>query len=399
MDFSLSEEQRAIHSAAESVFGPRSAASVGHQAPPGSAESFDSEAWADMARADLLGIAVGEEFGGSGLGLLEVCALLWAQGRHLIRVPAGPALAVAAPAIERFGSGALRESVLARVVTGDCVLSTALIEAGAHDPADVGVSARPGPAGTWLVTGEKICVPYAGLAERILTPVRIPDSGIAVAAIDPGSAGVRLTPQQATHGEPVYQVGFDDAVIDEGDLLGRGAEERAEAFSWVLQRSTVTVCALQLGVAEQILAMTTSHVRERRQFGRPLGAFQGVALRLADAYLAVECIRNSMWQAAWALSDGRDAAQAVRLAKYWAAESGQRLAVIGQHLHGGIGVDTEYPLHRYTLWAKSQELSLGSAHPMLDQIGRHLADAGTAAVGPPPGDPYRPSGVEPAEMS
>lgn len=379
MDFSLNEQQHAIRSVAADIFRPSSAASAGYRAPHGDDDGFDHRAWARMAKGNLLGVCVSEPFGGSGFSILELCPILEEQGKHLIRIPAATSL-VAAHAIDEFGPRSLRESLLARVVAGDCILSTALVEAGAHDPCDIGTSAEIRTGGGWVMRGEKICVPYADLAERILTPVRMPDSKIAVVAVDPSWTGVEVAPQRATHGEPMHHLRLDNVMIGDDDIVGTTAEHREQAFQWVLERSTVAMCAVQLGVVEQILSLITAHTSQRRQFGQPLGAFQGVALRVADAYLAVECLRDSVQRAAWRLSAGRDAAQAVRLAKYWAAESGHMLATTGQHLHGGIGMDTEYPLHRYTLWSKYHELILGSAHVMLAAVGRHLAGLTTADI-------------------
>jgi alkylation response protein AidB-like acyl-CoA dehydrogenase len=135
----------------------------------------------------------------------------------------------------------------------------------------------------------------------------------------------------------------------------------------------VALCALGVGVAERALELTAAYTSERKQFDKPLGSFQAVQQRAADAYVDVEAMRVTMWQAAWRISEGLEAEREVRIAKFWAAEGGQRVVSSAQHLHGGMGADIDYPLHRYTLWSKWIELAFGGATPTLARMGEVLA--------------------------
>jgi alkylation response protein AidB-like acyl-CoA dehydrogenase len=141
-----------------------------------------------------------------------------------------------------------------------------------------------------------------------------------------------------------------------------------------VERAVVACCAVQLGVSERALAMTAEYAAGRIQFERPIGSFQAVHQRAADAYIALQGMRLTCWDAAWRLAVEEPAADAVAVAKYWAAEGGQLVGYAAQHLHGGIGIDVDYPLHRYYLWAKQIELTLGSAPLQLEQLGTRLAD-------------------------
>jgi alkylation response protein AidB-like acyl-CoA dehydrogenase len=126
-------------------------------------------------------------------------------------------------------------------------------------------------------------------------------------------------------------------------------------------------------VCEEALRLTAEYTKTREQFGVPLASFQAVGHRVADAYVDTEAIRLTAWQAAWRIAAGLPAAAAVAVAKFWAAEAGQRVVHAAQHLHGGIGVDRDYPLHRYFLYAKQIELTLGGATHQLRALGRMLA--------------------------
>jgi alkylation response protein AidB-like acyl-CoA dehydrogenase len=126
-------------------------------------------------------------------------------------------------------------------------------------------------------------------------------------------------------------------------------------------------------VCEQALALTARYVSEREQFGSKLGTFQAVAQRIADAYIDTEAIRLTAMQATWRLAEGLSAANELAVAKFWAADGAQRVVHAAQHLHGGIGVDTDYPVHRYFRWAKQLELTLGGATQSLLRLGANLA--------------------------
>ena len=156
-------------------------------------------------------------------------------------------------------------------------------------------------------------------------------------------------------------------MVSETDRLPDGSIESLHT------RALVGLCAIQLGVAERALRMAAAYTTEREQFGRPIGSFQAVQQRLADAFIDVEAIRWTTWHAAWLIAHDRPADRAARIAKFWAAEAGARVAASAQHVHGGIGIDTTYPLHRYFLWAKHNELALGSATAQLARLGNAYA--------------------------
>jgi alkylation response protein AidB-like acyl-CoA dehydrogenase len=166
----------------------------------------------------------------------------------------------------------------------------------------------------------------------------------------------------------------DDRVLG-GRVLGGGPAAGAQITDWLVSRGTVGLCALQLGVLERALELTAEYARSRVQFGRPIGSFQAVAQRLADGYIDVEAVRLTMWQAAWRLSAGLPADTAVATAKFWAADAGHRVAHTAVHVHGGVGIDTAYPLHRYFSAAKHNEFVLGGATAQLRRIGAALARA------------------------
>jgi alkylation response protein AidB-like acyl-CoA dehydrogenase len=211
-------------------------------------------------------------------------------------------------------------------------------------------------------------VPAADRARVILVPARTSD-GIAVFAVDPRAAGVSLEPQVATHREPQWRVQLAGAPA-EGVL---GAPGQGEAIvAWIAERAALALAAIQIGVAEEAMQRTARYVTERKQFGKAIATFQGVALRAADAWIDVEALRGVVMQAAWRVAAGRPASAAIATAKWWAATAGSRVVHTAQHLHGGIGSDVEYPIHRFFLWSKQNELLLGGARQQAARLGAHL---------------------------
>jgi alkylation response protein AidB-like acyl-CoA dehydrogenase len=148
----------------------------------------------------------------------------------------------------------------------------------------------------------------------------------------------------------------------------------ADVVSWIKTLDVLGRTAFQLGVLERGLQLTAEYAREREQFDRPIGSFQAVGQRLADAYIDVKGLRLTLTQAAWRLSEDLPADTEVATAAFWAADAGHRVAHTIVHIHGGVGIDTDHPVHRYFLAAKQTEFTLGGATGQLLKIGRELAD-------------------------
>src|SRR5262249_41244247 len=209
-------------------------------------------------------------------------------------------------------------------------------------------------------------------AARGLVPAGPADAAGAVFLVDPGAAGVTLERNESTAGEPLSTVRLAGVRAAADDVLG-DARAGTEIVTWIVRRVTAGLCAVQAGVCAEALRLTAAHVSEREQFSQKLATFQAVAQRAADAYVDTEAITLTARQAAWRLGAGLDADDALGPAKFWAAEGGFRVAHAAQHLHGGIGVDTEYPLFRYFRWTRQIELTLGGAALHLVQLGGRIA--------------------------
>lgn len=372
MDFTLTDEQRELRELASRIFSD-AATDERLRELTASGTPYDAALWRTLADAGLLGLALSTEAGGLGFGLLELGMVLEEQGRTLALVPLTATVALAAAAIDRHGHPAQKSKWLPRVIAGEAILTAAIEEVGGVDPMQPATRAETDGNG-WRLTGAKIAVPYGLEAEAILVTAATA-SGSALFLVDPRGAGVRLEAQQSTSGEPQALLTLDRAALPGDARLGE-AEDGAGVVADVVARGQVALAQRQVGVAAEALRRTAEYSSGRVQFGRPLGSMQAVQQRAADAFIDVEAMRSTALLAAWQIDRGEMRAADVATAKYWAAIGGHRVVHTAQHLHGGIGADVTYPIHRYFLAATQIGEALGGAAPMLAAIGREVA-AGT----------------------
>jgi len=370
MEFALTPEQEALRELARRIVGDLST----HErlkAIERDPDWFDRELWTALARARLLGMAIPEAHGGSGLGFLELCLLLEEVGAHVAAAPVWPTLVLGALPLARFGSATQQARWLPAVAAGETVLTAALDEFPAEEPLAPQTTARREGA-AWRIDGTKQCVPAAHLAERVLVAARTGPQACGVFLVDPRAPGVALERQVATNREPLARLTLSGVRVAADEVLGDPAAG-ASFVGWLVERAVVGLCAIELGVVEAALRLTARYTAERRQFDRPIATFQAVQQRAADAWIGQEAIRLTTWQAAWRLAAELPATDEVLIAKIWAAEAGHQAVYAAQHLHGGVGVDVDYPLHRYYLWSRAIELTLGPGARRLAELGQRIA--------------------------
>lgn len=367
MDFSLDEVQQAIRDLARKIFTER-VTQPALRAAEADPDRILKSLWVDLAQAGLLGTAIPERFGGGGHGLMALTMLLEEAGAAVAPVPLWPALVLGALPLDAFGSEEQKALYLPRIAAGECILTAGLVEVDSDDPAAPTTTARS-ENDRWMLSGQKTCVPAAHLVERVIVVARTPGGAPALFLVDPRGPGATLEQQVATNGEIEGLLTLSSAP---GEPLGKPG---VEVVRWLVERATVGLCALEVGVTERALRMTASYTSSRHQFERPIATFQAVSQRAGDAYIDAQVVRLAAWQAAWRLEAGLPASDEVAIAKFWAAEAGHRVVFAAQHLHGGMGFDRDYPLHRYYTWSRKIELTLGGAERQLARLGASMASA------------------------
>jgi alkylation response protein AidB-like acyl-CoA dehydrogenase len=404
MDFSYSEEQEAVRELADRIFDDLATHERLRAMEQQPGDRFDADLWSELAAAGLVGIAVPERLGGGGLGFVAAALVCEAAGRTAAYVPAVETVATGAPAIAEFGTAAQHDAWLPGIVAGETVVTAALAEVGGvpmgwpdgdeagataagaaasgSGASGVGASRLAGvpsvtasPTGDgWTVSGHVSFARWGMQADVLLVPAQVVGGGIGVFIVPSGASGVERVAQLANTGQIEAAVTLADVGLGADGLLGPVDEVGTVAMSLV-RRATAGICMLQAGAVRSAVRLMAEYTKTREQFGKAIATFQAVGQRAADAYVDAEAVRLTAWQAAWRIDAGLPADEAVAVAKYWAAEGGQRVVHAAVHLHGGVGVDRDYPLHRHFLATKYNELTLGGATEQLRRLGAALAEA------------------------
>lgn len=371
MDFGFTDEQQEVQNLAREILGDLVTPELLAQYDEYQADRFDQSLWSKLAEAGLLGVAIAEEYGGMGFGFTELGLFIEEVGRTIAPVPAISHLVSAALPIQEFGSAAQKEALLPGSVSGATLLTTALMETNNENPAKPLSTVASAAGDGYTVSGVKTCVPFARQAARVIVGAKT-DNGVVVLLVDPSAVGVTLEEVKVSTYEPQYQITLDKVAIAAADVLV-GNAGGAAAMQWIADRTTAAVCAHQVGIADKSMRMTASYTSERQQFGVPVATFQAVGHRAANCFIDVECLRLNVYQSISLLDSGADATTEVMITKAWAGDVGHRVSYASQHLHGGMGIDRDYPLWRYCLWARHNEMMLGASAQQLAALGERIA--------------------------
>ncbi len=362
MDFSYTEDQQAIRELSRKIL-EELATHERLKEIHATEERVDRELWNELAKANLTGVAIAEAHGGSGFGFTELAIVLEEIGRTVAPVPLFPTCVLGGLTIAEHGSDTQQAEWLPKIASGDAILTAALTP-------QPGAAVQATAAGDgFTLSGTRRLVEAAHVADRILVPAETPQ-GTALFLVDPqaGGSGVTLEREETTDQQWRSNLTLDGAPAEALGDVANGAA----ALARIEQLATFGLCAMAVGVSDRALRMTASYGVEREQFDRQIGSFQAFHQRAGDAYVDVVSMRLTLLQAIHQLEQGEDATEALMVAKYWAAEGGARVTYAAQHLHGGIGVDIDYPVHRYYLWARQLGMHLGSGASQLEQLGARL---------------------------
>ena len=361
MDFQLTEEQVTVNGLARDIFSrngdPQRLFDI--EAGP---ERFDRVLHRDLAESGALGLLVPEEHGGAGLSLGDVAGVFVEQGRTLGTVPLWETLVGGVLPLVRYGDAKQQAEWLPRVAAGDAVLTVAVDDLSDARPYGARVRARSGGGGVTL-SGTAVGVRSAHLADAIIVPATDEDGTAGLYLVPTAGAGVRLDTFERT----------DRGLASDLHLDGAAAEPLAEGpqddrVDWLLRQVWIALSALQSGISQAAVRQAADYTSGREQFGVPIATFQAVAHQIANCHIDTEAMEVTYLNALWRETTGRPSRAAAHVAKYWAAEAGDRVARTVQHVHGGMGADVTYPVHRYMLWTTQLANTAGSGAWHLQQL-------------------------------
>ena len=350
MDFDFSEEEQAISDLTQQIFEDK----VTHEHLRSLAQSgkkFDRDLWLSLANTGIVGATIREEFQGAGLNFLGATALLEKVGKYAAPVPALETIVTGALPIQEFGTESQKTEFLPKIAAGELIVTTALI------------SSEEATVEEDQISGSFNFVSFGFEADILLVPTT---TGIFI--IKRSEEGVSLEPQEVT-------TGYSQATLtmNNVDAQQLGTVTPEDFKTWLSLRIDSAICSIVAGACEASLNLASEYTKIRQQFDRAIATFQAVSQRAGDAYIDTEAVRLTSRQAAWRISAGLPAAEQVAIARWWASEAGFRVVHAATHLHGGVGVDRDYPLHRYFLMARQLELTMGNSEEQLEKLGNLLA--------------------------
>jgi len=303
--------------------------------------------------------------------------MLEEQGRRISPIPLYSSLVLGVLPVSEFGTVEQKHKYLAPLVAGELKLTAAIAEIGMSD-AIAGLVTAVKTGDKWTLSGTLACVPDSGVANAIIVPASC-DGEHTIFIVETDTAGVGVELQCSSLGGNEGTLNLDSVELGADSVLGE-VDRGADVLAWLELRAEIAICALQVGVTEEALKRTAEFTCERKQFGAPIGSFQAVAMQAADAFIDVEAIRSTYWLALYRLTNDLDARAEVRCAKWWAVDAGHRIVYRTQHLHGGIGSDLEFPIHRFFLWAKHLGMMLGGRSVQIAKLGKLLASDETVGI-------------------
>lgn len=372
MDFDLSKPQKLLQETARAFFA-RECSPERVRSLMSSDDGYDEELWRAIADQGWTGLIIPEEYGGLGLGPVELAVVAEEMGRACLP---GPFVSTvwAAALIERAGNEGQRKQYLEAISLGDLKATVALLEESADwDPEAVELRAETEGRDLRL-NGRKEFVTDAAVADLIICVAR-GQNGLVLVPVERGSAGLEIIPTPAIDAtRKLYSVHFNDVVVPASSALDYAADARA-ALEGAAEIATVSLCAEMLGGMQWVLETAVEYAKTRQQFGRPIGVYQAVQHQCADMLLLSESARSAAYYAAWAVGERLPLASlAVSIAKAYCSDAAREVGNRGIQVHGGIGFTWEHNLHLYYKRAKSSEILFGDGNYHRERIARRVID-------------------------
>ncbi|WEL57762.1 acyl-CoA/acyl-ACP dehydrogenase [Pseudomonas kermanshahensis] len=364
MDFELNDDQRAIAEMAGSLMSDYCTDECLRDWDL-SGQPYMQTLWASCVETGLHALAIPEAAGGSGLGMTELIQVLDAQGGALAQIPLWRHQ-LAAATLAEYGGAALAPWV-AQAATAISLLSLTLD--GLTNVRGIELQATAA-GGDWRLDGRVVALPLAEHSAAALVPALVQGQPRLV-LVDLAQAGIACVAGVMTHGEALADVQFDAVPLSSSQVLPEAA------LAWLAPRAIAALAALQLGVSAEQVHRTVAYISERQQFDRAIGSFQAVQMSMADAHVHLEVLRSALWQLCYRLDAGLPAPSEALATAYLACEAGHRIGHTAQHVHGGIGVDLTYPIHRFLYWSRALSSALGGSSAILERLGDWLNENDT----------------------
>lgn len=374
MDLEWTEEQQLLREAVRRVCAEHASLDVVRQMEDDGA-GYPAALWKQLAETGVIGLLIPESHGGAGMDLLDAAIVYEEFGRSLAPSPHFASAVLGAGVLLAAGDAEQQQSWLPRIASGEAILTPAWIEPeGGFGPRGVQLAATADGDG-FVLRGKKRHVPFASAATRCVVVARTgpADDAIDLFLVDPHAPGVTMTQQRSLASDTQYEVRFDGVRVPATARLGTAGSGWA-TWDRVLLDGILLLAALAMGGAERALEITVQYAKDRKQFDKPLGAFQAIAHYLADAATAVDGGKTLVYEAAWARSHDRSIERLAPMAKLFACQTWRDVTAMCQQVWGGVGFTIEYDIQLYFRRAKQLQITWWDAKFLEERIAADVLD-------------------------
>lgn len=364
MNLTLSEEQEMLRKMARDFLADKCPKTLVKEMEEDD-KGYSPELWKEIAGLGWFGLAFPENYGGGGMSFLDLALLLEESGRSALPGPFLSTVVLGGLPIVDAGSEQQQREYIPRIASGEKIFTSALTEDNAqYDATSIAAKATT-DGDDYIISGTKLFVPDAHIADYLLCPVRTdeqtePEDGITIFIVDTKTSGISNTVLKTIAGDKLCQVVFDQVRVPSENILGR-LNQGWSVLRRVIERAAIAGCCQTVGCIQQILEMTVDYAKDRKQFGHPIGSFQVIQHYCANMATDVDGLRFSAYQAAWMLSEGLSCTREVAIAKAWESEACERVISLAHQIHGAIGVTMDHDLQFYTRRVKAAAVTFGDA--------------------------------------
>jgi alkylation response protein AidB-like acyl-CoA dehydrogenase len=375
MDFTLSEEQEMLRKSARDFLKDKCPKAYVRQMAADE-KGYSTALWQEMVGLGWMGLAIPDLYGGFGMDFTDLAALLEEMGRACLPGPFFATVVLGALTILENGSDKQKAVYLPQIAAGKMIMTMALNEAdGLYEPGSIATTAFA-ERDDYIINGTKLFVPDAHVADYILCVARTSNEneekkGITVFIVPAKEKGIKCTLLQTMSGDKLCVVTFDNVAVAKDSVLGR-VGEGWPIVEKTMDRAAAAVCCDTVGVLQKVLEMTLDYTKERKQFGKPIGAFQVIQQYMADMVTYVDGLRFVSYQAAWRISEGLPALRETAIAKAWSAESYEWCIIKAHQIFGAVGVTAEHDLQFYTTRGKAAQFSYGNADFWREKVAKKM---------------------------
>ena len=376
MDFGLGEEQVMLKTSARDFLENECPKRLVREMMDDE-KGYSPELWKKMAAQGWMGLSFPEEYGGAGMGYLDLAVLLEEMGRALVPGPFVPTVVLAGRPILAAGSDEQKKQFLPKIAGGDTIMTLALFEPNGSLEAS-GVTVEAYPSGDdFIIEGSKLFVPDAHVADYILCAARTKDGpdkedGITLFLIDATTAGIHPIVLKTMTGEKLCEVIFRNVAVPRANILGE-LHQGWPIIKQLLKEATVAECAWMTGGARYAMETAVAYAKERVQFGVPIGSFQIIQHKCVDMLAKVEGATSITYYAAWAVAENdSQSTLATSMAKAYCSDIYTAVTAESIQIHGGIGFTWDCDMHLYFKRAKSSEVAYGDGDYHREEVANIL---------------------------